>query len=123
MDEPIADEVRGILDGHIVLSRALAARGHYPAIDVVQSISRVMSNVVDDDHEASAKKLKRLISGYEEKRDLIVLGAYAKGSDVLVDQAIESRSRVEAFLQQEAAVSVPLSDTLSELHGLATRHG
>ncbi len=119
MDEPIADEVRGILDGHIVLSRALATRGHYPAIDVVQSISRVMNQVVADDHRESARQLKQLIAAYEEKRDLIVLGAYAKGSDAVVDQALASRSRVEAFLRQEAAASAPFSDILNELRTLA----
>lgn len=119
MDEPIADEVRGILDGHIVLSRGLSGRGHFPAIDIVSSISRVMSNVVDEDHAKAATKLRKLVQIYEEKRDLVVLGAYAKGSDPLVDAAIQSRARVEAFLQQDAALGAPMSDTLAKLVELA----
>ncbi|HEY6726714.1 MAG TPA: FliI/YscN family ATPase [Polyangiaceae bacterium] len=103
MDEPIADEVRGILDGHIVLSRALAARGHYPAIDVVQSLSRVMSQIADAEHKGAAARLRKAIALYEEKRDLVVLGAYAKGSDAALDRAIAERARVEAFLMQSAA--------------------
>jgi type III secretion protein N (ATPase) len=119
MDEPIADEVRGILDGHIVLSRNLAARGHFPAIDIVQSISRVMDNVAASRQLSDARKLKKLIQTYEEKRDLIVLGAYKKGSDPLVDEALKGRDRLEAFLQQDAGASVPMPDTLAKLSELA----
>ena len=106
MDEPIADEVRGILDGHIVLSRELALRGHYPAIDVVRSISRVMQSVVTGEHNALAARVRQSIAVYEEKRDLIVLGAYTKGSDPAVDRAIAQRPRVETFLQQDAQTLV-----------------
>lgn len=119
MDEPIADEVRGILDGHIVLSRALAMRGHYPAIDVVQSLSRVMSQVADAEHRVAAARVRQAVALYEEKRDLIVLGAYTKGSDPALDRAIAERPRVEAFLTQDAATLEPLDATRAQLRRLA----
>ncbi len=100
MDEPIADEVRGILDGHIVLDRTWASRGHYPAVDVLQSLSRVMEKVVGKDHAQAARRMRTLLAAYESKRDLIVLGAYARGSDAVVDEAIRKMPRIEAFLQQ-----------------------
>jgi len=100
MDEPIADEVRGILDGHIVLDRTWASRGHYPAVDVLQSLSRVMEKVVGTDHAQAARRMRTLLAAYESKRDLIVLGAYARGSDAVVDEAIRKMPRIEAFLQQ-----------------------
>ncbi len=102
MDEPIADEVRGILDGHVVLDRAIASRGVYPAIDVTVSLSRVMDQVVTKAHGAAAAKLRALIAAYEAKRDLIALGAYVKGSDPAVDEAIARAPRIEALLRQEA---------------------
>lgn len=119
MDEPIADEVRGILDGHIVLSRALAARGHYPAVDVVQSLSRVMSQITDAEHQSVAARVRKAIALYEEKRDLIVLGAYAKGSDPTLDRAIAERDRVEAFLIQNAATLESPEATRAALRRLA----
>jgi FliI/YscN family ATPase len=118
MDEPIADEVRGILDGHIVLNRELAARAHYPAIDVVQSLSRVMPRVADERHVIAATNLRKLVATYEEKRDLIILGAYQKGGDPDVDRAIESRARVEAFLKQDALDSVPFQNCVAQLSEL-----
>ncbi|HOE48630.1 MAG TPA: FliI/YscN family ATPase, partial [Polyangiaceae bacterium] len=100
MEEPIADEVRGILDGHIVLDREMAARGHYPAVNVLQSLSRVMDQVVEKEHWQAARSLRRLLAAYESKRDLIVLGAYSRGSDPLVDEAIRKMPKLEAFLTQ-----------------------
>jgi len=119
MDEPIADEVRGILDGHIVLSRDLAQRGHYPAIDIVQSLSRVMPRLAGPTQAAAARQLRQSIALYEEKRDLIVLGAYARGSDAALDRAIAERPRVEAFLKQEAGVHESMTHTLEQLSALA----
>lgn len=107
MDEPIADEVRGILDGHVVLSRALAARGHFPAIDVVQSLSRVMPRIVDDAHRRAALHIRKSIAVYEEKRDLIILGAYSKGSDPAVDRAVAEQPALERFLTQDTQVIEP----------------
>ena len=102
MDEPIADEVRGILDGHIVLDRALGSRGHYPAVDVLQSLSRVMGRVVSREHAMAAAKMRSLLAAYESKRDLILLGAYTRGADPQVDEAIRKLGRIEDFLRQNA---------------------
>ena len=99
--DPIADAARAILDGHIVLSRSLADAGHYPAIDVEQSISRVMNAIVDTDGIRMAKHFKTLVSRYMRNRDLINVGAYAAGSDPVLDQAIALYPRLEAFLQQD----------------------
>jgi len=122
MDEPIADEVRGILDGHIVLDRAIAARGHYPAIDVVSSLSRVMDSVVSAEHASAARKLRNLVAAYEEKRDLIALGAYSKGSDPRVDQAVIALPEVERFLQQPTTELASFEQTLGPLGSLAARY-
>jgi FliI/YscN family ATPase len=119
MDEPIADEVRGILDGHIVLDRAIAARGHYPAIDVGASLSRVMAQVAPPEHVAAAREVRALIAAYEEKRDLIALGAYAKGSDAKLDRAIQLWPAALRFLQQSLAEASTLDDTLRALRTLA----
>ncbi len=100
MEEPIADEVRGVLDGHIVLDRAIAARGRYPAVDVPVSLSRVMDSIVSPQHRDAARRLRALLGAYEQKRDLIALGAYAKGSDPLVDQAVARMNSIEALLGQ-----------------------
>lgn len=122
MEEPIADEVRGILDGHIVMDRRIAARGHYPAIDVPASLSRVMDAVVGSNHVAAARQLRALIATYEEKRDLITLGAYAKGSDPRVDRSIQALPEIERFLCQNAEAS-SWDATLAELERLAARFG
>ncbi|MEW5850401.1 MAG: type III secretion system ATPase SctN [Myxococcota bacterium] len=100
MEEPIADEVRGILDGHIILNRALGARNHWPAIDVLPSLSRVMSGIVDDEHKRAAGKLREVLATYEKNRDLILLGAYNYGTDPKVDYAIDKIEEVESFLRQ-----------------------
>jgi len=100
MEEPIADEVRGILDGHIILSRDLGARNHWPAIDVLPSLSRVMSAVVDKDHKQAAGRARELLAVFEQKRDLISLGAYKAGSDPRTDQAIAKIEAINAFLRQ-----------------------
>jgi len=102
MDEPIADEVRGVLDGHVVLDRAVAARGRYPAIDVTVSLSRVMDAVVTKEHRAAARRLRAMLATYEAKRDLVTLGAYAKGSDKELDEALVHAPRIEALLRQDA---------------------
>jgi len=99
-DEPIADEVRGILDGHIVLNRSLAERGHWPAIDILPSLSRVMNHIVDQKHKSAATKIRALLSAYEKNRDLIMLGAYKNGSDPEVDVAIKKLTKINSFLQQ-----------------------
>jgi len=113
MDEPVADEVRGILDGHVVLDRAVAARGRYPAIDVTASLSRVMDAVVSPSHRDAARKLRSHVATYEAKRDLVTLGAYAQGSDRALDDAIARMPRIESFLRQDASESVPF-DSIEE---------
>jgi type III secretion protein N (ATPase) len=122
MDEPIADEVRGILDGHIVLDREIFARGHFPAINVPQSLSRVMPSVVSKDHAAAATTLRSLIANFEQKRDLITLGAYTKGSDARVDKAILAMPNVERFLQQPSGHVANMHESLTELEQLARKY-
>jgi flagellar biosynthesis/type III secretory pathway ATPase len=101
MTEPVADTVRSILDGHIVLSRSLAERNHYPAVDVLASVSRAMPSVVDKEHMRVAGALRAALAEYEGARDLIEVGAYAPGSNPAIDEAIALRPAIEAFLCQE----------------------
>lgn len=119
MEEPIADEVRGILDGHIVLSRDLGARNHWPAIDVLQSLSRVMSIVADPEHKQAAGRLREILATYERQRDLIALGAYQKGSDPATDRAIAKIDAVNAFLRQTVTENMPFAETRQRLLALA----
>ncbi|MEZ4230630.1 MAG: FliI/YscN family ATPase [Polyangiaceae bacterium] len=121
LDEPIADEVRGILDGHIVMERKIAARGHYPAIDVPGSLSRVMPQVVSAEHLQASARIRSLLGAYEEKRDLITLGAYAKGSDPLVDRAIAAQGELSRFLQQSPHEAEGFDDCIQRLTQLTQR--
>ncbi len=100
MTEPVADAARGILDGHLILSRALAQRNHYPAIDVLDSVSRVADDVVDAGHSAARRQLVRLLAAYRKIEDLVQIGAYAKGSSVEADVAIAYQPRIVELLQQ-----------------------
>jgi type III secretion protein N (ATPase) len=115
MDEPIADEVRGILDGHVVLDRAIAARGRYPAIDVTVSLSRVMDGVVSREHKEAARKLRALVAAHEAKRDLVALGAYVKGTDRELDEALARMPRIEALLRQDPRDKVVFDETVRTL--------
>ncbi len=115
MEEPIADEVRGILDGHIILDRNLGARGRWPAIDILQSLSRVMDAVTDDAHRAAATKLREYLATYESKRDLVSLGAYKKGSDRRLDDALDRIDAIEAFLRQGRKEHSPIDATIEAL--------
>ena len=115
MDEPIADEVRGILDGHVVLDRTIAARGRYPAVDPTVSLSRVMDAVVGPEHREAARKLRALVAHYEAKRDLVMLGAYAKGSDAKLDEALARMPKIEQFLAQSPQDRVSMDDTVALL--------
>ena len=99
-NEPITDTARGILDGHIMLSRKLGHKNHYPAIDVLQSISRVMSSIATKDHKTDAGKLKNVLATYSEAEDLINIGAYKSGSNKNIDYAIEKIDQVNEFLMQ-----------------------
>jgi flagellum-specific ATP synthase len=113
--DPIADAARAILDGHIVLNRTLAESGHYPAIDIEQSISRAMHNITSPDHQRLARQLKQLYSRYQRSRDLISVGAYAAGSDPVLDQAITLMSQIENFLQQDISEKVDINESLGQL--------
>ena len=115
MDEPVADEVRAILDGHVVLDRLVGARGRYPAVDVTVSLSRVMNAVVARDHQFAARRLRELVAVYEAKRDLVALGAYARGTDKELDEAIACMPRIEAFLRQDPAEQTPFDATIAGL--------
>ena len=117
--DPIADAARAILDGHIVLSRDLAEAGHYPSIDIEASISRVMPAVVDKDRLRAAQRFRQVYSAYRQQRDLIAVGAYQKGSDPQVDQAIAMWPRLRAFLQQEVDEPVALAAAQEQLGVLA----
>jgi type III secretion protein N (ATPase) len=119
MEEPIADEVRGILDGHVLLSRELGSRGHWPAIDVLPSLSRLMSTVADGPHRAAAGKLRAWLAAYERNRDLIALGAYERGSDALTDAALARLDAITAFLRQTTDEAAPFADTERRLLALA----
>jgi type III secretion protein N (ATPase) len=120
MEEPIADEVRGILDGHIVLSRELGARNHWPAIDVLSSLSRVMSVVADGEHRRAAARVREILASYERQRDLILLGAYQRGSDARTDEAIARIDAVESFLRQPPDETAPFPETRRRLLALAS---
>jgi len=100
MNDPIADAVRSIVDGHIILTRKLAEQGHYPAIDILQSASRLMNHIVDDEHRNNALILKRQISSYKEASDLINIGAYQAGSNPEIDSAIRLKPAIDEFLRQ-----------------------
>ena len=113
--DPIADAARAILDGHIVLSRSLAESGHYPAIDIAQSASRVMHNVVPPQHFEMARRFRSLSSRYEKGRDLIQIGAYAHGSDPALDQAIRLHGAMDAFLQQDMFARADLGGSVSSM--------
>jgi flagellum-specific ATP synthase len=112
MNEPIADLARGVLDGHIVLSRDLAHKNHFPAIDILQSVSRIMPNIVDENHIENAAKIRNLMATYREAQDLINIGAYQKGSNPDIDNAIKAIPKINALLQQRMDSPVSAEETL-----------
>lgn len=114
-DDPVVDAARAIVDGHIVLSRSLSEQGVYPAIDVSRSLSRTMVDVVDRDHANAAARFRRLWSLYEENRDLVLMGAYAPGNDLALDQAIARREDMLAFLRQDATEIAPFAASREQL--------
>lgn len=119
LDEPIADEVRGLVDGHVVLDRRLSQRGHFPPIDVVQSVSRLMPKLVDARHAHVAATLRARLAIYEEHRDLIVLGAYQAGRDRAVDEAVAAYPAIEAYLRQPASEVAGWERSIDDLMALA----
>lgn len=114
-NEPITDTARSILDGHIMLDRRLAQRNHYPAIDVLQSISRVMSAIADREHKQAAGKMKNVLATYREAEDLINIGAYKSGSNKNIDFAIEKIDKVNEFLMQETHTKYDFEDEIETL--------
>ncbi|NMM51245.1 flagellar protein export ATPase FliI [Paenibacillus aquistagni] len=115
MNEPIADAVRGILDGHIVLNRNIAHKGHYPAIDVLASVSRVMKDIVPEEQQLAAERLKRLLALYKESEDLINIGAYQHGSNPAIDEAIQAMEAINSFTKQRVTESATYEETTSRL--------
>lgn len=119
-NEPISDTARSILDGHIMLSRDLAHRNHYPAVDVLQSISRVMGDVVTKEHKSAAAKVKNWLAVYKKNEDLINIGAYVKGSNPLCDEAIQKMDAINDFLCQSTEDNIVYEETIESLIKLAS---
>ena len=115
LNEPIADTARGILDGHIVLSRNLANKNHYPAVDILQSISRVMPNIVDKEHLEYARRIKNVAAVYKNAEDLISIGAYNSGSNPEIDYAIDKIEDINMFLKQDIYEKVSFEGTLEQM--------
>ena len=118
MNEPIADTVRGILDGHFVLDRELANKGQYPAINVLKSVSRVMNHIVDKDHKRAAESMREKLSKYYQAEDLINIGAYKRGSSREIDEAIQAYPAIINYLKQEVDDGWKFTDTKRELTNL-----
>ncbi|NVE93319.1 FliI/YscN family ATPase [Altererythrobacter lutimaris] len=114
-DDPVVDTARAILDGHIVLSRELAQQGHYPAIDVSASLSRVMDAIVSEQHRRDARELRSLVSAVQTNRDLVMMGAYRPGSDPLLDRGMAAMPKINTFLQQDADERVTIADSVAAL--------
>ena len=115
MNDPIGDSARSILDGHIVLSRDLAAKGHYPAIDILYSASRVMNRVINDEHKKMALKIKKLVATYNQSEALISIGAYVKGHNKILDEAVEKIEKINNFLTQDIKEGFTLKETVDEM--------
>lgn len=120
MNEPVADETRSILDGHIILSRELASANHYPAVDVLESVSRVMNQVVSKEHSAAAARVRGMMARYRDSSLLIRIGEYKAGSDPETDKAIERHGAVESFLRQELGEATPFEETVKRLGELSS---
>jgi flagellum-specific ATP synthase len=118
MNEPIGDTARSILDGHIVLTRRLATSGHFPSIDVLESVSRVIGAITTPEQRQDTVRLRRLLAAHRDARELIEIGAYAPGSNPLVDQAITLQTKIELFLRQDIAAVTPAAQSWSWLHDL-----
>lgn len=121
LDEPIADEVRGILDGHLILDRRLAGRGQFPPIDVVASVSRMFTRLAEPAHQQAAAAVRRSLAIYDEHRDLLAVGAYKAGGDPALDGAVTRQPAIEGFLRQADGAAVPWAETVAALAALARR--
>jgi flagellar biosynthesis/type III secretory pathway ATPase len=118
-NEPICDAARGILDGHFILSRQLAGQGHYPAIDILHSVSRLSPALSTPAQMAAARKMRQALAAYHDAEDLIQLGAYVAGSNPQLDASIRLRPELIDFLRQDHGVSAPIEETLSRMEELA----
>jgi len=118
-EDPVADEVRGLLDGHIVLSTALAGRGHFPAVDVLESLSRLMPELVGEAHLEAARRLRAMLAARARKADLVDLGAYRRGNDAILDEALDIWPEIEAFLCQRREVRTSFDHTVRQLRAIA----
>jgi flagellum-specific ATP synthase len=118
LNEPISDSVRAILDGHIVLTRALAAQNHYPPVDLLESVSRCMIDITTPEHKTAANKLKEVLATYKGAEDLINIGAYVKGSNPGIDYAIEKVAQIRSFLKQGIDDKTALDETINQLYAL-----
>ena len=121
LNEPVADAVRSILDGHIVLSRQLADKGHYPAVDILQSVSRLTSAIATPGQKESGRKLREALAAYHDAEDLIQLGAYAAGSNPELDASIRLRPEILDFLRQDHVTNAPVQETLARMDELARK--
>src|SRR5690606_8072518 len=115
MNEPIADTARGILDGHIVLSRKLASLGHYPAIEVLESISRVRGDVINQEHNSMIRSLQELLAIYKSVEDLISVCAYQQGTNLKTDKAVQYNDIINSFLKQNVNEHVVFEDTIAKM--------
>jgi flagellum-specific ATP synthase len=120
-NEPVCDAVRAILDGHIILSRRLAAAGHYPAIDVMNSISRLSSQLSRPDHLAAARKLREALATYAESKDLIELGAYVTGTNPRLDGAVRAQPNITGFLRQDIGIKAPFRESVAQMLSIAEK--
>jgi FliI/YscN family ATPase len=118
-NEPVCDAVRAILDGHIILSRRMAAAGHYPAIDVLNSVSRLGPQLSSPHHLAAARKLREALAIYEQSKDLIDLGAYTPGANPGLDAAVRVQPEIAAFLKQDVHVNAPFADAIASAQAIA----
>ncbi len=122
-NEPISDTLRGLLDGHFVLSRKIAHRGRYPALDILSSLSRLQSHLVDAEHQRCASQVRTLLSAYQENEDLITIGAYQKGSSPTVDRAIALKPQIDEFLAQLSRQTIDWKSSVESLKKLAAAAG
>jgi FliI/YscN family ATPase len=122
-EDPIVDALRAILDGHVVMTRELAERGHYPPIDPLGSLSRAMPFVTEPKHRELAGRVRHLLAAYRDAEDLIQVGAYARGSDAVVDEAIDRRAAIDAFLRQDQFEVADLAQAVSGLANVLEENG
>jgi flagellum-specific ATP synthase len=119
--EPVSDTMRGLLDGHVWLSRKLAARAQFPAVDVLQSVSRVMNDITTVEHREAAQVIRRLLAAYAEHEDLLSIGAYRRGSNREVDAAVDMRDAIERLFRQSVDQALPFDQIVNELQTLAAQ--